>query len=124
MRCAIINLRRIPDRMVDSCFKGRKVLKRLPQRINTYLPKKRETSGSSLAERHPYLQVGDKVFHRDYKAWGCGIVVEAWASEIPGGLCFARIQFQDGKMRVFDNNYDSSCCCYYSGITLLTRVEL
>jgi len=117
-------LGRISKTAGDSCFEERKVLKRLPQRVNTHLPKKREASGSSLAERHTYLQVGDKVFHRDYKAWGCGIVVEAWASEIPGGLCFARIQFQDGKMRVFDNNYDSSNCCYYAGIAVLNRVEL
>jgi hypothetical protein len=32
--------------------------------------------------------------------------------------------FQDGKQRIFDNNFDSVCCCYYAGITLLNRVEL
>jgi hypothetical protein len=114
----------MPDRMTDSRFEGKEVLKTLPQRINRTFPQKRETSRGSLAERHTYLQVGDRVFHRNYKTWGCGIVIEAWASEVPGGPCFARIQFQDGKMRVFDNSYDSSCCCYYSGITLLNRVEL
>jgi hypothetical protein len=124
MRRAIINSRRIPDRVTDFRFEGKKVLKTLPQRINRTFPKKRETSRSSLVDRHTYLQVGDRVIHRSYKTWGCGIVIEAWASEVPGGRCFARIQFQDGKMRVFDNNYDSSCCCYYSGITLLNRVDL
>jgi len=124
MRCAIINSRRAPDRMTDSPLEGKRVLKRLPQRTNKYFPKKRETPGSSMADRHTYLQVGDRVFHRNCKTWGCGIVIEAWASDVPGGLCFARIQFQDGKMRVFDNNYDSSCCCYYSGIALLNRLEL
>jgi hypothetical protein len=52
------------------------------------------------------------------------MVIEAWVSEVPGGLCFARVQFQDGKKRVFDNSFDSSCCCYYTGITLLNRVAL
>ena len=100
------------------------ILKRLPQRFVQRLPKKKEISGSPTVDQHTYLQVGDRVFHRNNKTWGCGIVIEAWVSEVPGGLCFARIQFQDGRTRVFDNNYDSSCCCYYSGITLLNRVEL
>jgi hypothetical protein len=124
MGCAIINSGVIPDMATESCFEGRKVLKRLPQRIDRAFPQERETSGGSLAEKHTYLQVGDKVFHRNYKTWGCGIVIEAWTSEVPGGLCFARIQFQDGKMRVFDNNYDSSCCCCYSGLTVLNRITL
>jgi hypothetical protein len=110
--------------MTASCLKEKKALKTLPQRINRTFPQKRETSRNARVDRHTYLQVGDRVIHRNYKTWGCGIVMEAWASEVPGGLCFARIQFQDGKMRIFDNNYDSSCCCYYSGITLLNRVEL
>jgi hypothetical protein len=99
-------------------------LKRLPQKFVRHLPKRNEISGGPTGDQHTYLQVGDRVFHRNYKTWGCGVVIEAWASEVPGGLCFARIQFQDGKMRVFDNNYESSCCCYYAGITLLNRVEL
>ncbi|MCJ7640330.1 MAG: hypothetical protein MUO29_00395 [Desulfobacterales bacterium] len=77
-----------------------------------------------MVEKHTYLRVGDRVYHRDFKSWGCGVVIEAWTSEVPGGSCFARIQFQDGKRRVFDNNYDSSCCCCYTGITLLNRIEL
>ena len=99
-------------------------LKRLPQKFVRHLPKRNEIPGGPTGDQHTYLQVGDRVFHRNYKTWGCGVVIEAWASEVPGGLCFARIQFQDGKMRVFDNNYESSCCCYYAGITLLNRVEL
>lgn len=27
-----------------------------------------------------------------------------------------RVNFQDGKVRVFDNNFRSSNCCYYAGI--------
>lgn len=76
------------------------------------------------SEKHTYLHVGDKVFHKKFKSWGGGIVIETWVSDLPGGLCFVRILFQDGKKRVFDNSFDSVCCCYYSGITLLNRIEL
>jgi hypothetical protein len=91
------------------------------------LPQKR--SGNSPAtkqqnEKHTYLRVGDKVLHKKFKSWGGGVVIETKASELPGGTCFARILFQDGKQRIFDNNFDSTCCCYYTGITLLNRVEL
>jgi len=52
------------------------------------------------------------------------MVLEVWASEVPGGRCYVRIVFQDGKSRVFDNSFDSACCCYYAGITLLNRIEV
>lgn len=73
---------------------------------------------------HPYLRVGDVVFHKKFRSWGRGRVLEAWASDVPGGLCYVRILFQDGKSRVFDNSYDSACCCYYAGVTLIDRVEI
>lgn len=63
-----------------------------------------------------YLQVGDRVYHKYYKRWGLGIVVEERRSELPGGFCYVRIDFQDGKLRVFDNNFKSGSCCYYAGI--------
>jgi hypothetical protein len=91
------------------------------------LPQKKPEAGTprkGAEEKHTYLRAGDKVFHKNYKYWGGGIVVETWASDLPGGLCFVRILFQDGKQRVFDNCFDSSSCCYYAGITLLNRVEL
>ncbi len=91
------------------------------------LPQKRSEVSSrrkGREEKRTYLRVGDKVFHKNYRSWGGGIVVETWASDLPGGLCFARILFQDGKQRVFDNSFDSACCCYHTGITLLNRVEL
>jgi hypothetical protein len=75
-------------------------------------------------EKRTYLRVGDKVFHKKFKAWGGGIVIETKSSDLPGGMCFVKILFQDGKQRVFDNSYDSSCCCYYNGIILVNRVEL
>jgi hypothetical protein len=102
-------------------------LKRLPQKISpvSHLPQKEGGPACERAvERHTYLRVGDKVFHKNFRSWGCGIVIEAWISEVPGGLCFARVQFQDGKKRVFDNSFDSSCCCYYTGIALLNRIAL
>jgi len=91
------------------------------------LPQKREEISSTkkpTSKRHTYLRVKDKVFHKKFKSWGGGIVMETWSSDLPGGMCFVRILFQDGKQRVFDNNFDSACCCYYTGITLLSRIEL
>ena len=94
-------------------------MKNLPQRrTEDYSVKK------ARSEKHTYLRVGDKVFHKKFKSWGGGIVIETKASELPGGMCLARILFQDGKQRVFDNNFDSACCCYYAGIILLNRIEL
>jgi hypothetical protein len=66
-----------------------------------------------------YLQVGDRVYHKHYKRWGVGIVVEERRSELPGGFCYVRINFQDGKLRVFDNNFKSLNCCYYAGIEMI-----
>lgn len=91
------------------------------------LPQKRTGPVTTPAPGVPvnvYLQVGDKVFHKKFKLWGYGIVIEARASQVPGGFSYARIQFQDGKQRVFDNNFSSASCCYYAGITLLERIEL
>jgi hypothetical protein len=94
-------------------------MRNLPQKRTEYPPTTKPKS-----EKHTYLRVGDKVFHQKFKSWGGGIVIETWSSDLPGGMCFARILFQDGKQRVFDNNFDSTCCCYYTGITLLNRIEL
>jgi hypothetical protein len=94
-------------------------MRNLPQkRIECFSPKRKRD------EKHTYLRVGDKVFHKRFKSWGGGIVIETWSSELPGGMCYVRILFQDGKKRVFDNSFDSACCCYYTGITLLNRIEL
>jgi len=91
------------------------------------LPQKRSESSPTIKPRRKrttYLRVGDKVFHKKFKSWGGGMVIETWSSDLPGGMCFVRILFQDGKQRVFDNNFDSTCCCYYTGITLINRIEL
>ena len=91
------------------------------------LPQKREEISSTKklkSEKHTYLRVGDKVVHKKFKSWGGGVVIETWSSDLPGGMCFVRILFQDGKQRIFDNSYDSVCCCYYTGIVLLNRLEV
>ncbi len=91
------------------------------------LPQKRAETFSiekPKSDKHTYLRVGDKVFHKKFKAWGGGVVVETLASDLPGGMCYVRILFQDGKQRIFDNSFDSVCCCYYTGITVLNRVEI
>ena len=94
-------------------------MKNLPQKRSEIYSTKRPK-----AEKHTYLHVGDKVYHKKFKSWGGGIVIETWSSDLPGGMCYVRILFQDGKQRVFDNNFDSVCCCYHTGITLVNRVEL
>jgi len=94
-------------------------LNRLPQKRTEHPSTER-----AKVERHTYLRVGDKVYHKKFKSWGGGIVTETWASDLPGGLCFVRILFQDGKKRVFDNSFDGACCCYHTGITLLDRIGL
>jgi hypothetical protein len=63
-----------------------------------------------------FLKVGDRVYHKRFARWGMGVVVEERASELPGGFCYVRVSFTDGRMRVFDNNLKSECCCYYAGI--------
>ena len=91
------------------------------------LPQKRRERSSTTefkVEKRTYLRVGDRVYHKKFRSWGGGIVMETWSSDLPGGLCFVRILFQDGKQRVFDNSFDSTCCCYHAGITLLNRIEL
>ncbi len=66
-----------------------------------------------------YLKVGDQVFHKHNTRWGLGVVVEERRSELPGGFCYVRVCFQDGKTRVFDNNFKSNGCCYYAGVEKL-----
>lgn len=81
-----------------------------------------ETMGYSRLMRKEYslyLAVGDEVFHKGYLRWGRGVVVEERRSEVPGGFCYVRISFQDGSVRVFDNNFKSNSCCYYAGIRKL-----
>lgn len=63
-----------------------------------------------------YLRLDDVVIHRDYRQWGEGRVVEEMTSTVPGGTCLVRIQFQDGRLRTFNNDLDAQACCYYFGL--------
>jgi hypothetical protein len=63
-----------------------------------------------------YLRVGDEVTHLRYEEWGMGVVMEVMTSSVPGGTCLARIRFQDGQLRCFNNDLDNESCCYYFGV--------
>jgi hypothetical protein len=63
-----------------------------------------------------YLRLHDIVTHRDYRQWGEGRVVEEMTSTVPGGTCLVRVQFQDGRLRTFNNDLDAQSCCYYFGV--------
>jgi len=67
-------------------------------------------------EKRLYLQVGDEVNHLRYEEWGIGVVMELMTSSVPGGTCLARVRFQDGQLRCFNNDLDSEACCYYFGV--------
>lgn len=72
-------------------------------------------------EHSLYLEVGDRVYHKKFVRWGMGTVIEERRSSVPGGFCYVRINFQDGKIRVFDNNFGSVNCCYYAGIEKMDK---
>jgi hypothetical protein len=67
-------------------------------------------------EKRLYLRVGDEVNHLRYEEWGIGVVMELMTSSIPGGTCLARVRFQDGQLRCFNNDLDNEACCYYFGV--------
>ena len=67
-------------------------------------------------QKRLYLRVGDEVSHLRYDEWGLGVVMEIMTSSVPGGTCLARIRFQDGQTRCFNNDLDNEGCCYYFGV--------
>ena len=70
-----------------------------------------------MAERKRlFLRVGDEVSHARYEQWGIGVVMEVMTSSVPGGTCLARVRFQDGQLRCFNNDLDNEACCYYFGV--------
>lgn len=71
---------------------------------------------AATEDKRLYLRVGDEVNHLRYEEWGIGVVVEAMTSSIPGGTCLARVRFQDGQLRCFNNDLDNEACCYYFGV--------
>jgi hypothetical protein len=75
-----------------------------------------ERTRSLGEDKRLYLCVGDEVNHLRYEEWGIGVVMEVMTSSIPGGTCLARVRFQDGQLRCFNNDLDNDACCYYFGV--------
>lgn len=75
-----------------------------------------EASLTASEGKRLYLRVGDEVNHLRHEEWGMGMVLEVMTSSIPGGTCLARVRFQDGQLRCFNNDLDNEACCYYFGI--------
>jgi hypothetical protein len=71
---------------------------------------------SAAEDKRLYLRVGDEVNHLRFEEWGIGVVVEVMTSSVPGGTCLARVRFQDGQLRCFNNDLDNEACCYYFGV--------
>jgi len=81
-----------------------------------HFQRRRETNLSRSDGKRLYLRVGDEVNHRRYEEWGIGVVMECMTSSVPGGTCLARVRFQDGQLRCFNNDLDNEACCYYFGV--------
>jgi len=75
-----------------------------------------ENSMSLSHGKRLFLRVGDEVNHLRYEEWGIGVVMEIMTSSVPGGTCLARVRFQDGQLRCFNNDLDNETCCYYFGV--------
>jgi hypothetical protein len=75
-----------------------------------------ETPQAFSERKRLFLRVGDEVSHLRYEEWGIGVVMEVMTSSVPGGTCLARIRFQDGQLRCFNNDLDNESCCYYFGV--------
>ncbi len=81
-----------------------------------HFQRRREKSLSLSEGKRLYLSVGDEVNHLRYEEWGIGVVMEIMTSSVPGGTCLARVRFQDGQLRCFNNDLDNEACCYYFGV--------
>ena len=81
-----------------------------------HFQRRRENGGALNDGKRLYLRVGDEVNHRRYEEWGIGVVMECMTSSVPGGTCLARVRFQDGQLRCFNNDLDNEACCYYFGV--------
>ena len=75
-----------------------------------------DRSAASAEGKRLFLRVGDEVNHLRFEEWGIGVVMEVMTSSIPGGTCLARVRFQDGQLRCFNNDLDNDACCYYFGL--------
>lgn len=81
-----------------------------------HFQRRQEKSVGAGEGKRLYLRVGDEVNHLRYEEWGIGVVMEIMTSSIPGGTCLARVRFQDGQLRCFNNDLDNEACCYYFGV--------
>jgi hypothetical protein len=81
-----------------------------------HFQRRRETTVALSEGKRLYLRVGDEVNHLRYDEWGIGVVTEIMTSSVPGGTCLARVRFQDGQLRCFNNDLDNEACCYYFGV--------
>lgn len=81
-----------------------------------HFQRRREHAIANGDGKRLYLRVGDEVNHVRYEEWGIGVVMECMTSSIPGGTCLARVRFQDGQLRCFNNDLDNQACCYYFGV--------
>jgi hypothetical protein len=96
---------------------GPECLNRRSTRPNVELVVKHFEQRRKLSEqKRLYLRVGDEVSHLRYEEWGGGVVVEIMTSSVPGGTCLARIRFEDGQIRCFNNDLDNEACCYFFGV--------
>lgn len=77
-----------------------------------------------MIDKRLYLRIGDKVRHRKYFSWGHGEVIEERHSDLPGGFCFVRVLFDDGKERSFINDLNHHHCCYYAGVRLIEQFSI
>ena len=99
--------------------KGKREMAKTPMaiRLDSHNRAVRPESRHTLGEaKRLYLRVGDEVTHLRYEEWGMGVVMEIMTSSVPGGTCLARIRFQDGQLRCFNNDLDNENCCYYFGV--------
>jgi len=97
---------------------ARRAAKSFPRDVNLVVKHyRRDENAAAMSERKRlFLRVGDEVTHLRYDEWGIGVVMEVMTSSIPGGTCLARIRFQDGQLRCFNNDLDNETCCYYFGV--------
>ena len=85
-------------------------------RVSPSTESRSEESSIFTERKRLFLGVGDEVTHLRYEHWGIGVVMECMTSSVPGGTCLARIRFQDGTLRCFNNDLDNDSCCYYFGL--------
>ncbi len=115
------------ERLDKSASSGREIsTRRIRPRVESSAPDvdltlkhfHRRSEGSPAASegKRLFLRVVDEVNHLRYEEWGLGVVLEVMTSSIPGGTCLARVRFQDGQLRCFNNDLDNEACCYYFGV--------